>query len=236
MSGAAGEQGSVGENGRRRAFPSGAAILALVLAFFSGVQTLASWSGGQAAIDRSGRVLRPGETVTITWTPLPRAVDEFEILLCFEAPVPRTLRLTESMDTSRASYSWRVPNLPCACARIRIRAGSEEQGEFTWAWSPPFRIEWEVFGPAQKVRFREGEWWVSDDPPEDVSSVLEGSEPARFSGLPASADCAEVNPDSRIGLTPAAVHGRSESVRPLPAWAYRVGAIQPRPPAVKLRI
>jgi hypothetical protein len=195
----------------------------------------ASWSGGTVSLRPSTGVVRPGETVSIVWNSFPEETDEFEILLCCESPVVQTFRLTDQLDPALGSYAWSVPNMPCDSARVRIRAGIEGRGETTWAISAPFRIAWEPTGPVQKVTFREGELWVSEDPAQPAPSMARGG-PASMSPLSAPPAGAEAPPNASGAWARGAKELFLDKTAPIPCRSLGCHGFRPAPPEFRLRI
>jgi|GEM_PF-6074830 len=201
MMGRVGEGERGGRKGRTSAFSPLALCLSLLCAGVLSLPAAASWSGGHVGLHPSVSVLRPGQSVSIVWSTLPDDADEFELLLVCESPIRQTIRLTDELDPSLGFYAWRVPNINCSRARIRIRAGIEGRGETTWALSPSFGIGWDPMGVPQSVTFREGEWWFSEKPGPPASSMAGGG-PSSMSPLSHPPAGAEAPPNSSLALPP----------------------------------
>lgn len=107
----------------------------------------------------SGKVLRSGSMVTLTWGMLPSGTEEFELLLRCELPASLTIRLTESKDPRVSGLLWRVPNIPCLKARILLRRGTEER-EVIWGRSEPFEIRFDRATPPDEVAIFKGDLWL----------------------------------------------------------------------------
>lgn len=113
--------------------------------------------GGQVVTPVTGTVVRAGDVVEVCWTPLSDDVKEFELLLAVGGA---QVRLTPMLERSTSTYWWRVPNLPAREARLRLRAGVDEE-EIELAPGPCFSIEGDDTQPPSRVTFRGGEWWTS---------------------------------------------------------------------------
>ena len=100
-----------------------------------------------------------GQSVDLAWDAPPAGVEEIEILLSLDDGRSFPLRVTPELDARERHYRWRVPDLPTARARLRMRVGAET-GEAETAPTASFRIAG-VRGrtPAQPV-FREGTFWT----------------------------------------------------------------------------
>ncbi len=161
--------------------------------------------------------LRPGQSVAVTWSALPAGTEEFELLLQCDAPVPVTLRLTESEDPSLGRFSWRVPAVPCGRARLVLRRG-EEGEERLFARSAPFAIRVEPTAPVQQVVLRDDEYWVCDGAA-PAPLVLSGSGPgegaARREAARENVLAGSCAPPGRPAESPF----RWASPAPLPAFA-----------------
>ena len=114
-----------------------------------------------------GCELEPGRAVRVTWSPLPKDTEEFELLLKFESPFPAKIRLTECKDPELDSLAWVVPRIPCERARLLLRRG-EGGREIDWAWSRTFSIRGSPYAPVQRTAFYRGEMWATDD---NISSL-----------------------------------------------------------------
>lgn len=207
-----------------------AALLCLPLSAFA--------SRARALLDlgSDAQVLRPGQDLTLSWNALPEGTEEFELLLVCESPVPIKLRLTKCLDPRLRTYRWRVPNLPCDVARLRIRAGVEGE-ELTWAWSAPFRIAWEARAPLPRVALEGGEFWLSDGRGRSDSASLEGSESANPSAFPGRRESLALTPQPRgLGLPAASATGSAELRQPGLSVRPRAGNSSGRPLMVPLRI
>ena len=106
-----------------------------------------------------GRVLRAGTSVKIRWTGVPEQTDELEILLWLGDGARDPLRLTGELDGRTRSFTWLVPNLPSARARLLVRY--REEGLETEAEpGPSFLILPDLARPIEEVRRHDGELWL----------------------------------------------------------------------------
>jgi hypothetical protein len=147
---------------------TGAAILSGVLCV-AVVALLALGPGAAAAELGAGRIVAPaagtivraGDTVRVSWTPLPADVEEFELLLSVDGGSTFPLRLTVSLDPALTSYTWRVPNLPAGAARLTLRVGIAGE-EIVLGPGPRFEVAGDSAAPTGKITFQGGEWWTTE--------------------------------------------------------------------------
>jgi hypothetical protein len=151
-------------------------LIASILAVLAAAPVLA---GITVTAPPPARHLAPGESVAIAWSDLPAGVEELEVLLSLDGGRSYPVRLTPSMDPRRAVFEWVVPNLPAACARVRLRVGIGGR-EIESEASPPFEIGRAVDAPIAPLEFRNGEWWIeeADTPELPVRSLRTGAEPS----------------------------------------------------------
>jgi len=102
-----------------------------------------------------------GRTIALRWSPLPSDVQEIEILLSLDGGRSYGLRVSPQLDPREGRYVWRVPNLPAANARLRLRIGTARDERLS-APSAPFRIVGTTGAP-ERQRFHEGGWWDHSD-------------------------------------------------------------------------
>lgn len=81
--------------------------------------------------------VRAGEQVVLEWDGLPESVHEVEFELRLEGG--RWFRIGPEMEASEGRYAWRVPDVDCERAQIRMRMGGE-RSETALPPSEPFRI------------------------------------------------------------------------------------------------
>lgn len=74
-----------------------------------------------------GEVLRGGEQATVAWSAshLPGFVEEWEAFLSVDGGKYYAYRVTPHLDVDRRHFTFEVPNVEAAEARILIRAGDE---------------------------------------------------------------------------------------------------------------
>ena len=179
--------------------------------------------------------LHAGEMVALRWGALPAGAEEFEILLSLDDGHTWHVRVTPELDAGATRYLWRVPDLPAARARLRVRFG---RGSAEIACEPTalFRI----IGAAAAIGDRAGEERFAEDPSPrplgagGISAALTGGAP-QLQIERGSADVAAVAP-SAAALD--ARRGRSMSTPRVPAPAP-VATVIPSgktPPFVPLRI
>ncbi len=111
----------------------------------------------------AGSVLRAGTFVEVHWTGIPQESDELEVLLWLGDGARVPIRLTGELDGRTRSFTWRVPNLPSANARLFVRFeedGREAEGES----GPAFTILGDKSRPIEAVRLHCGELWTGTGP------------------------------------------------------------------------
>lgn len=113
-----------------------------------------------------GRVEAPaaelfaGSEVDVSWCAVPREAREMELFLSLDGGVSYPLRLTPQLAPGVERLRWRVPNLPTAAARLRLRVGIPGLGEVDAEPSPVFRIIAQGVAPPAPVVLRGGELWI----------------------------------------------------------------------------
>jgi hypothetical protein len=98
-----------------------------------------------------------GTTLEIEIGETPRDVEEFELLLSLDDGRTWPVRASRDLEAGERVIRWRVPNLPAASARLRLRferGGREIEGPASAA----FRIAGGD-GPQELRTFHEGNWW-----------------------------------------------------------------------------
>jgi hypothetical protein len=91
----------------------------------------------------------------VCWADVPDPSKELELLLSLDDGDRFPVRLTDELRPGTRSFTWQVPNLPAARARILVRFeddGHEEEGEA----GPPFTILADSIRAAETVRFHRG--------------------------------------------------------------------------------
>ena len=82
---------------------------------------------------RSGETLVAGSTAEIEWAPLARptrssrGVEEWEAFLSLDGGATYPLRITPHLDQDLRRFSWQVPPVPTADARLLLRFGDERR-------------------------------------------------------------------------------------------------------------
>lgn len=76
-----------------------------------------------------GEVLRGGGQATVSWSApqLPGFIDEWEAFLSVDGGKYYAYRITPHLDLDRRQFTFEVPNVESADARILIRAGNERR-------------------------------------------------------------------------------------------------------------
>jgi hypothetical protein len=102
--------------------PRDLAALLLVASSLAAGPVRANIASPSAAETRVADV-RAGQTVVLAWGNLPPTAREVEVLLSVDGGERFSLRATAEVDRARGHVRWRVPNLPTAHARLRLRWG-----------------------------------------------------------------------------------------------------------------
>lgn len=123
----------------------------------------ASERWGEIRQPSGGQVLRAGEWAEVAWTPLPPAVEEFELLLSLDDGASFAVRLTPQLDPAIGGYRWLVPNFPSRRARIQLRVGIDHY-EIERPAGEAFEILGETARPLSGLRWLDGEWWSTSIP------------------------------------------------------------------------
>jgi hypothetical protein len=77
---------------------------------------------------QAGTVLRGGAFATVERpAALPANAEEWEAFLSFDGGQYYAVRITPHLDVARGTFTWIVPNVDTANARILIRAGDERR-------------------------------------------------------------------------------------------------------------
>jgi len=135
------------------------AALALMLALapapaFAARGPALAWPGGE---------LTAGQIVELSWGELPAGVGELEILLSLDDGRHYAVRVSPELDARERSFRWRVPLLPAARARLRMRLGSA-RAEIETEPTEPFRIVGSLSEPAPQHLVLEGPLWTGFEP------------------------------------------------------------------------
>jgi hypothetical protein len=83
----------------------------------------AARAGATGPSGDEARVLRPGESRTIRIATAPAGATEWEAFLSVDGGSSFPVRITPHLPIAERSFSWTVPSLPTASARIRFRFG-----------------------------------------------------------------------------------------------------------------
>jgi len=83
----------------------------------------AARAGGTGHAGDDTRYLRPGESRTIRIATAPAGATEWEAFLSLDGGSSFPVRITPHLPIAERSFSWTVPSLPTAAARIRFRFG-----------------------------------------------------------------------------------------------------------------
>jgi hypothetical protein len=137
-------------------------LLTSVAVFALALQVVAAPNnGGDICAPAAGTIVRAGDVVEVSWTPVPADVEEFELLLSLDGGRTFPLRLTAMLDPGLTSYSWRVPNLPAGAACLRLRVGVDEREEMLRP-GPLFQVVGDDGAPGGRITFQSGEWWPTE--------------------------------------------------------------------------
>jgi hypothetical protein len=108
----------------------------------------------------AGQRLAAGHVVDVSWSALPKGVDEFELLLRIGDDPRASVRLTPVLAEGQRAYRWEIPNLPATSARLVLRGDLDDAEELELATSDAFRIVGDALAPVLEVAFRDGELWA----------------------------------------------------------------------------
>lgn len=104
-----------------------------------------------------GVTVRPGDRIELAWEGLDRGVREVEFELSLDGG--RWVRISPELEALEGHWTWRVPALDAADARIRLRCGGHRREEVA-AVGGSFRISSGASkGDAESL----GEWWPALD-------------------------------------------------------------------------
>ena len=191
----------------------------LLAAFVLLLPTAPALAAREPALAWPGPEVVAGQVIELSWDDLPAGVEEMEILLSLDDGQAFAARVSPELDARERRYRWRVPNLPAAHARLRMRLGSEH-AEIETEPTPSFRIVGAPGAPAPGPVFHEGTLWTGLVPPGSgsagpdvfapvarlVASDPEGAvaeAPPRSALEPPAQDLAATDPvEPRSGLTP----------------------------------
>lgn len=107
--------------------------------------------------------LHAGDLVELRWAPQTGRVEELELMLSLDGGRSWHVRVSPELPGSSTGYTWRVPNLPSADARLRIRMrtdGHEMAGEI----GGRFTIISDPGRPLTLSLVSEGAWWSGCEP------------------------------------------------------------------------
>ena len=167
-------------------------------------------------------VVHPGDVIELEWSVEGGAVDELEVVLAVDEGRRFTVRVTPELDPTTSRWSWKVPDLPSAHARLAIRYGEEDEERISDP-TPEFRIEpkadQKTSAPAVARVWisRPGlpaDWWDEADAPpvSGADPQLAGREtlapcdaPARSATLPPRSNDA----DARRDCSSTPLHGEA---------------------------
>ena len=139
------------------------AALALALSTAS-APALAEPAAPTPALAGPGAEVRAGQVVELWWGDLPAGVEEMEILLSLDDGQHYSIRVSPELDAHERRYRWRVPNLPAARARLRMRIGTA-RAEIETEPTSPFRISAASEPSPPQSLFHEGTFWTGLEAP-----------------------------------------------------------------------
>lgn len=114
---------------RPRAQPNPALPFALLCAgLFAALAAHPTRAGAEPRVLDLPRVVHVGEIIEVRWQGVPREADEMELLLSLDGGRHFDQHISPEMDPRLGVYRWRVPDLPCADARLMLRYGEEGGG------------------------------------------------------------------------------------------------------------
>jgi hypothetical protein len=111
-------------------------LLAAFLLLASAAASGASASGAPPVLG-AAKVLRPGDVRELLIADAPTRAEEWEAFLSVDGGRSFPFRITPHLPIAERSFSWTVPLLPTASARIRLRSGV---GGVEQEWLAPDRF------------------------------------------------------------------------------------------------
>jgi hypothetical protein len=112
----------------------------------------------------SAEHVEAGAIAEITWrldTAATRDLEEMELLLSLDGGETFPIRITRDLSANTKSFSWRVPLLPTAHARLALRTGEGGDEEIALV-SGEFAIEATAATPLEPAAKIAGEWRTRD--------------------------------------------------------------------------
>lgn len=110
--------------------------------------------------------LEPGAAARVQWEPRGNAsrFDEMELVLSLDGGSTFPIRVTRALAAGTTEWTWRVPSLPTAHARLALRAGEEErpEAEEVVFVSEEFEIVAQGGAPLEHIFSIDGEWRTAD--------------------------------------------------------------------------
>ncbi len=192
---------------------------------------------------RSGETLVAGATAEIAWAPLAsyaklRGAEEWEAFLSLDGGATYPLRITPHLDQDLRRFSWQVPPVPTADARLLLRFGDERREtmvelpqRFSIAASPvaaapTFLLE--IQSPARGERAR------LDKDDDDEAGVVAWVEGSRRGGALRQV-VAVAPPGFQTRIQPADTHEEAIELAgghslPVPELSATLGAVPQVPP------
>lgn len=181
-------------------------------------------------------VVHPGDVIELEWSVEGEDVDELEVVLAVDEGQRFTVRVTPELEPTTHRWSWTVPDLPSAHARLAIRFGEEDRERISEP-TPEFRIEpaaRQAVAPTvarvwiSRPGLAAGWWDEADAPPVRGADQLAGGEtlapcdaPARSATLPRRSNDVDARPDR--SSTP--LHGEAAAAS---VTSSQCSAVSPR--------
>ncbi len=115
--------------------------------------------------------IHAGDMIELEWSKPAREIQELEIVLAVDDDRRFTIRVTPELERYRNRWTWKVPELSAAHARLCVRYGEGEEEKLS-APTPEFRIVPSIKGApvAPPVRTAwithpgtEPDWWDESD-------------------------------------------------------------------------
>jgi len=85
-------------------------------------------------------VVHPGDVVELAWSRPAGDVEELEVVLSVDGGARYSVRVTPELERARDHYTWKVPRLAAAHARLCVRFGRERDERLS-APTPEFAID-----------------------------------------------------------------------------------------------
>jgi len=101
--------------------------------------------------------VHPGDVIDLAWAVPAAGIEELEVVLSIDGGERYTIRVTPELARAQSHYTWKVPGLAAAHARLCVRYGRERDEQLS-APTPEFTI---ASAPAPGTASALGSAWVT---------------------------------------------------------------------------